>query len=87
MNQEQFSVDDLHAAHLHSSRHRAEIDASDRCGCFYCKAMFAPSDISEWTDNDQTALCPKCKIDAVLGAASGITLTPEFMTAMNEHWF
>jgi len=30
-------------AHRHTSRHRQEVQASERCGCFYCRAIFAPS--------------------------------------------
>jgi hypothetical protein len=38
------------AAHKHSSRHRTEVLASERCGCFYCLAIFDPSDIPDWVD-------------------------------------
>ncbi len=79
---------DLHGAHAHSARHRAEIEASDRCGCFCCGAVFPASEILDWVDGGQTALCPRCGIDSVLGDASGLWVTdPAFLTAMNRHWF
>jgi uncharacterized paraquat-inducible protein A len=60
-----------HEAHKHSLRNRAEIEASAICDCFYCFAIFPSSDISEWVDDGQTAICPRCGIESVLGSASG----------------
>ncbi|WP_411850103.1 hypothetical protein ACLB90_14430 [Stenotrophomonas sp. LGBM10] len=49
---------------------RARLLASDVAACFYCFATFPPSTINEWCDGDdqdQTALCPTCGVDAVVG--------------------
>ena len=35
----------------------------------------------------QSALCPRCGIDSVIGADSGYPITVEFLTRMKEHWF
>ncbi len=75
------------AAHIHSSLHRNEIEASDLCGCFSCLETFAPSEIVEWTDERATALCPRCGIDAVLGSASGFPITADFLKGMHSYWF
>lgn len=75
------------AAHKRSSKHRAEILTSGSCGCFYCGRVFAPSAIEEWIDDNQTALCPYCGIDSVIGDASGYTLGDSFLYFMNEIWF
>lgn len=77
----------LAAAHKHCIRHRAEIEASQVCGCFYCLSMFPPAEIVEWIDDGQTALCPKCPVDSVLGSASGFPITREFLELMHERWF
>lgn len=76
-------------AHRHSVRNRAEISRSELCGCFYCLAMFPPSDIQRWTDDagEATALCPNCQVDAVIGSASGFAITPELLKRMHDHWF
>jgi hypothetical protein len=74
-------------AHEHCTLHRAEVEGSSLCGCFYCFATFPPTDISEWIDDGQTALCPKCEIDSVIGTASGFPITREFLMRMHEHWF
>lgn len=78
---------DISAAHQRSSDHRAEVLASEVCGCFYCLKTYPPSEISEWVDDDKTALCPRCGIDAVIGSASGYPLTREFLRDMHSFWF
>jgi len=70
---------------------RDEIFSSGRCGCFYCLEVFLPVEVREWTDEKdgvgQTALCPRCGIDSVIGSASGYPTTTEFLQAMKEYWF
>ena len=90
---------DKFEAHKHSSLHREEILTSERCGCFYCLAEFVPTDILDWVDapldaadakvNElgQTALCPRCGIDSVLGDASGYQINQKLLREMHAHWF
>lgn len=78
---------DVQAAHRHSSNHRAEIESSTLCGCFYCCASFAPTEIVEWVDEGQTALCPKCGIDSVIGDRSGFAISEPFLSTMKTYWF
>lgn len=77
----------LEAAHRHCSLNRAELQAGSYCGCFYCFAIFGPTDITEWIDEDQTAVCPKCGIDSLLGSMSGYPITAEFLHCMHDKWF
>lgn len=82
----------LEKAHKHCFNNKEEIDKSDTCGCFYCKEIFAPSEIKEWITWDKepketTAQCPYCMIDSVIGNASGYPINNEFLTAMNKKWF
>jgi len=77
---------------MHSSNHRSEILASSVCGCFQCCARFSPQDIHEWVDEGpsgegQTALCPKCGIDSVIGVRSGLDVSEEFLATMKAYWF
>ncbi len=78
-------------AHKNCIRHRDEILESDSCGCFYCSETFPPDRIVDWIDEPidggQTALCPNCGIDSVIGSASGFPITKPFLNAMNEYWF
>jgi hypothetical protein len=74
-------------AHRHSIYHRAEVRKSETCGCFYCLAIYPLAEIAEWTDGGDTALCPRCGIDAVIGSASGYPVTREFLKEMKAVWF
>lgn len=78
---------DIISAHAFSSNHREQIETIEVCGCFYCFAKFSPAEIVEWTDQGSTALCPRCTIDSVIGAASGVPLSDEFLRQMHAHWF
>jgi hypothetical protein len=78
---------DTTTAHEYSANHRSQVEASDVCGCFYCTLTFKPSEIKEWVDRDDTALCPHCGIDAVIGSKSGAPLTQEFLSEMRQRWF
>jgi hypothetical protein len=50
--------------------------------------MFPPTEIKEWCDDGNTAICPRCGIDSVIGDASGFPITsPDFLARMNHYWF
>jgi hypothetical protein len=76
----------LIAAKVHASRHRDEVLASARCACFFCFRAFTPGEIKAWTDDNATALCPGCGVDAVLGDAQG-TIADGFLRKMHQHYF
>jgi hypothetical protein len=83
---------DYAAIHRFSKNHREAILSSKECGCFYCLRVFPPSEIDEWTDGDdsgigQTAICPKCGIDSVLGSHDIPELSFEILKEMNDEWF
>lgn len=75
------------AAHKHASAHRAEIEASPRCACFFCFRSFASVDIKSWIDKNQTALCPRCGVDSVIGSASQHRMDDLFLRGMHQHFF
>ena len=84
----EFTEEFLENAHKHCFNNKEEINKSDTCGCFYCREMFAPSEIKEWLkDNELTAQCPYCKIDAIIGNASGYPINKNFLDAMYKKWF
>jgi hypothetical protein len=84
-------LDSVRAAHDHASSHRAEVLGSTICGCFHCCTTFTPAEISEWADEvdgiGQTALCPKCGVDAVIGDRASFELTRGFLESLKLHWF
>lgn len=78
---------ELAEAHKRSSQHRAEIEASTRCGCFFCFRSFPPLSIKVWIDASQTALCPGCGVDSVLGNASLHRIDDAFLRGMHGQFF
>lgn len=75
-------------AHQRSLRNREAMRKSNLAGCFYCLQVYPVEHIQAWTDGAQTAICPKCGIDSVLGDAAPFPVTdPAFLTAMNAEWF
>jgi len=79
---------DYIAAWAHAAHHRRELEASDKCGCFYCLAIFPPRAVEDWlNEGDGTAICPECSIDSVIGSASGFPITTEFLQQMHAYWF
>ena len=92
-------MDELLAAHRHATKNRAEIEASTWCGCFSCLQVFTPDEIVAWDGLDmsnfnnpdaatdgETALCPRCGSDSVLGDKSGHAISPQFLGRMHEAW-
>ena len=79
------TADSVHyaSALTHASNHRAEIDQSAHCGCFFCFRIFGAAEIRTWIDKNQTALCPRCGIDSVIGTASGFTLDDRFLRKLS----
>ena len=56
---------------------------------------WADSDDPEWGDGvepdlvrfpGQTATCPICKVDSVIGSASGYALTDELLRSLHDYW-
>ncbi len=83
-----FASDEMQAAHRHCVNNRRELEASALCGCFYCTETYSPTEVMEWVDRSDTALCPRCGIDAVLGDRTALPVdNPEFLKAMRRQWF
>lgn len=81
---------DIITAHKFCSYHRESILKSKNCGCFYCLENFSPSDIVDWHDykdgEEQTAFCPKCRIDSVIGDFD-LKFDERFLKEMQKYWF
>lgn len=89
----------LLAAYRYTTNNWALIQQSKVCGCCNCVEVFAPDEIVAWTGLDfsnaddpvavdsQTAMCPRCGSEAVLGDKAGFPINPQFLGQMNEAWF
>jgi hypothetical protein len=76
-------------AHDFCNNNRKQLEKDQMCGCFYCLEIFHSTEIKKWIglDYNDTALCPYCEIDSVIGESSGFPITIEFLEEMCEKWF
>ena len=67
------------------------VQRSKVCGCYYCMAIFPPSELTDedWTPDPhgRTVLCPRCGIDSVIGDASGIPIEKEVLEELCQVQF
>lgn len=77
----------LQALHLQSSQHLECIQQNQKCGCFYCLKIFDATEITDWVDDEQTAICPHCGIDAVLAENDEQVLDQAILKEMHDYYF
>ena len=66
----------------------ALLEEEQKCGCFYCGRIFDSSEITECIEDEgESAVCPFCGIDAVIGEKGGYEITPELLKEMHDYWF
>jgi hypothetical protein len=73
-------------AHERSARNRPDLTGRVGCGCFHCRQVYAAEEIADWADDGQTAICPRCGVDAVLSARTD-PLMADFLARMHARWF
>ncbi|MES1954185.1 hypothetical protein SAHY_06373 [Salinisphaera hydrothermalis EPR70] len=82
----------MHRLHAMSTQHREQILRSRVLGCFVCVTRFEVSAVDTWWDPDdhgigQTATCPYCGLDTVIGDAMGVELTDDLLSALEGYLF
>ena len=78
------SETELQAAQARSIHNRRHL--TGRCGCFHCLSTFMAERVTQWTDDEDTALCPVCGVDAVLSSATDV-ITADALEQMHARWF
>jgi len=80
---------DYIVAHDFCTGNKNQLTKDKECGCFYCLRIFSPSKITFWfkDKSGETAFCPYCGIDAIIGKSSGYPITIQFLQIMKDHWF
>lgn len=88
MDIEIYTQDLLKKIHKYSYANKEEIIKSLFVGCFYCLRIFNPNEINEWVIDkpNQTALCPFCGIDSVIGDYY-IKITKELLIELYNYSF
>lgn len=81
-------MNDLEKAHGFSFQNKPALENTNICGCFHCLKIFHPDEIEEWMDDSpDTAVCPFCHMDSVIGENAGFPITEEFLKQMKNKWF
>ena len=82
-------VEKLDYAHMLSFDNLDLVQASGKCGCFFCEKIFPAGEVTQYLKETagHTALCPHCGIDAILGDASDLKMSPGFLRRMHAEWF
>ena len=75
-------------AHNSLFRNKICLTKNQLCGCFFCLKVFYSREITEYVHTYETALCPYCRIDSVIGENSGYPIDDiKFLKAMHKYWF
>lgn len=80
-----FSDSYLEQVHKHSFKNKEELLKSEKCACFHCFKVYNPTEIESYLvekDGKETALCPHCMCDTVIGDASRFILSDQLIDAM-----
>lgn len=80
------------SAYTPASMHRYDLLNCNECGCYYCLSIFSPKEITEWCDTNAsgiglTAICPRCGVDAVIGARASDHVDPNYLQELRREGF
>lgn len=84
------NIPKLKEIHKHSQHNASEISQSSLCGCFFCKRFFSSREVVDFLDEvgkEDTAICPYCGMDSVLGSACGEDISKELLEDMYGYWY
>ncbi|UNU72982.1 cytoplasmic protein [Moraxella nasovis] len=84
-----YPIFELKALHGLCTNHRNLLKKYQQCACFHCLTYFDYSDIQkeDWIDNNDTALCPYCGIDAVLPNDFNNLIEENLLKTMQKYFF
>ena len=73
--------------HAYSSHNKDLVAVSQTCYCFYCLQSSDARNVTTYTDDGQTAVCPHCHAEALLPDSIDDPITPQILSVMHEYWF
>ena len=72
----------IEKAALLAFKNRDSIQSQERVGCYHCLETLDLKEIKEYTDDGQTAVCPKCSVDAIVPSVD-----KSLLEKCREYWF
>lgn len=73
----------LEYLHKLSWKSRSLIEVAGVGSCFDCFSYVDYNKINQWTDNQQTAICPHCSIDSIIPGYIHV----DTLTEMHDKYF
>ena len=75
--------------HELSMANMSEFEENKKCGCFSCCRIFDSDEIEMCLEDEDgdTAVCPYCSVDSVIGEGNGVEITEELLKQMHDFWF
>ena len=76
--------------HRMSFKNKERLESANICCCFHCLKKFKPEKITRYSleeDGSQTAYCPYCSIDSVLGFDEISFKEKLILKAMKKYFF
>ncbi len=74
-------------AHKLITTNKQLLAESQMAGCYYCLEIYPAKEVEEFLEVENTALCPKCGIDCVLGDKIDFPLNKEVLQELHNFWF
>ena len=68
-----------------SFKNKAALQASAACVCVFCQRVVEYPTIKTWLDKGQTAVCPHCDVDRVVGFTG--EFDPELVAEHHHYYF
>lgn len=65
---------------------RAVMDAGS-CRCGHCLFHVNSSEVTEWADNGETAICPNCHVDSLIPEDDENPINNDHLNAFRNHYF
>lgn len=81
-------MDEKHVktAPMYAFKNREAVERSQVCGCYNCLETVQVNEIEFWTDDDETALCPRCTLDTLIADHFEVPLDKESLQVLRNHW-
>ena len=78
---------DIRMAPKLAINNKTNLKLANECACYYCLKSFNYENVKEWVDNNDTAICPFCSVDAVVPIYEEKDGDIEFLSKIRKYWF
>ena len=73
--------------HTYSVHNKKMVEESENCHCYYCQSTVDSGSVESYADDGETALCPRCGINALIPDSVDEKIDANVLHDMHEYWF